>query len=73
MRDRIRARTLIDLDQNDALQGSRKRQGERETGECFLEVRKSRKDVRADDDDGSGLSSPSPDLEHINCRVEQRG
>lgn len=24
MRDRIRARTLIDLDQNDALQGSRK-------------------------------------------------
>lgn len=55
MRDRIRARTLIELDQNDALQGSRKG---KETGECFLEVRKSRKDVRADDDDGSGLSTP---------------
>lgn len=33
MRDRIRARTLIELDQNDALQGSRKRQkGERGEG-----------------------------------------
>lgn len=34
-----------------------------ETGECFLEVRKSRKDVRAaDDDDGSGLSTPLPTI-----------
>lgn len=60
MRDRIRARTLIELDQNDALQGSRKGKETGETGECFLEVRKSRKDVRADDDDGSGLSTPLP-------------
>lgn len=59
MRDRIRARTLIELDQNDALQGSKKgKESGGDGGECFLEVRKSRKDVRADDDDGSGLSTP---------------
>lgn len=37
-------------------------------GKCFLEVRKSRKDVRDDDVDDDGM-----DQAYINCGVEKPG